>query len=89
LGAVVSGLTLISLGVMVAMRARNGRLKIIGRVLILAVLVQISLGLSVVHWGVPLPVATLHNAGAAFLVLVMVTLLRALWPAASTPMIPL
>jgi heme a synthase len=89
LGAVVAGLTLLSLGVMVAMRARNGRLKIIGRVLILAVLVQIALGLSVVHWGVPLPVATLHNAGAAFLVLVMVTLLRALWPAASTPMVPL
>lgn len=89
LGAVVAGLTLLSLGVTVAMRARNGRLKIIGRVLILAVLVQIALGLSVVHWGVPLPVATLHNAGAAFLVLVMVTLLRALWPAASTPMVPL
>ena len=89
LGAVVAGLTLLSLGVMVAMRARNGRLKIIGRVLILAVLVQIALGLSVVHWGVPLPIATLHNAGAAFLVLVMVTLLRALWPATSTPMVPL
>ena len=72
-----------------AVRARNGRLKIIGRVLILAVLVQIALGLSVVHWGVPLPIATLHNAGAAFLVLVMVTLLRALWPATSTPMVPL
>ena len=89
LGAVVAGLTLLSLGVMVAVRARNGRLKIIGRVLILAVLVQIALGLSVVHWGVPLPIATLHNAGAAFLVLVMVTLLRALWPATSTPMVPL
>jgi heme a synthase len=89
LGAVVAGLTLLSLGFMVAMRARNSRLKIIGRVLILAVLVQIALGLSVVHWGVPLPVATLHNAGAAFLVLVMATLLRGLWPAASTPMVPL
>ena len=89
LGAVVAGLTLLSLGVIVAVRARNGRLKIIGRVLILAVLVQIALGLSVVHWGVPLPIATLHNAGAAFLVLVMVTLLRALWPATSTPMVPL
>lgn len=89
LGAVVAGLTLLSLGFMAAMRARNSRLKIIGRVLILAVLVQIALGLSVVHWGVPLAVATLHNAGAAFLVVVMATLLRALWPAASTPMVPL
>ena len=85
LGAVVAGLTLLGLGVMLAMRARNSRLKIIGRVLILAVLVQIALGLSIVHWGVPLPVATMHNAGAAFLVLVMVTLLRALWPTDSNP----
>jgi cytochrome c oxidase assembly protein subunit 15 len=80
LGAVVAGLTLLSLGVTVALRAR-GRVKIIGGVLILAVLAQISLGVSTVHWGVPLSIATLHNAGAAFLVLVMVTLLRALWPA--------
>jgi heme a synthase len=85
LGAVVAGLTLLSLGVMVAMHARNSRLRSIGRVLILAVLAQIALGLSVVHWGVPLPIATMHNAGAAFLVLVMVTLLRALWPAVSNP----
>ena len=34
-----------------------------------------------VHWGVPLSLATLHNAGAAFLVISIVTLLRALWPA--------
>ena len=82
LGAVVAGMALLGLGVAVAIRARHGRLKIIGCVLILAVLAQISLGLSTVHWGVPLAVATMHNAGAAFLVLVMVTLVRALWPAA-------
>jgi cytochrome c oxidase assembly protein subunit 15 len=81
LGAVVAGLTLLSLGLTVAIRARHRRLKAIGSVLILAVAVQIALGVSTVHWGVPLPVATMHNAGAAFLVLVMVTLLRALWPA--------
>ena len=46
-----------------------------------AVLLQISIGISTVHFGVPLPLATLHNAGAAFLVLCVVTLLRALWPA--------
>jgi heme A synthase len=42
-----------------------------------------------VHWGVPLPLATLHNAGAAFLVISMVWLLRALWPVAAIGMIPL
>jgi hypothetical protein len=36
-----------------------------------------------------LAVATLHNAGAAFLVIVMVTLLRSLWPAPTTGMVPL
>jgi cytochrome c oxidase assembly protein subunit 15 len=81
LGAVVAGLTLLSLGLLVALRARNRRLKLLGGVLITAVLCQIALGLSTVYFGVPLPVATLHNAGAAILVVVMVTLLRALWPA--------
>ncbi len=82
LGAVIAGLTLLGLGVTTAVRAR-GRLRVIGGVLIGAVLAQISLGLSTVHWGVPLAIATLHNAGAAFLVLVMVTLLHALCPAVS------
>jgi heme a synthase len=82
LGAVVAGLTLLSLGVLVTIRGRSRRMKLIGCVLILAVLAQISLGLSTVHWGVPLPVATMHNAGAALLVVVMVTLLRSLWPVA-------
>jgi cytochrome c oxidase assembly protein subunit 15 len=84
LGAVVAGLTLLSLGIMVATRAR-GRLKVIGGVLIVAVLAQVSLGVLTVHWGVPLSIATMHNAGAAFLVLVMVTLLHALWPATRGP----
>ena len=97
LGAIVAGLTLLSLGVLVSICAGSRRLKLIGGVLVVAVLAQISLGLSTVHWGVPLPVATMHNAGAAFLVVVMMTLLRSLWPiappgrrpAALTPMVPL
>jgi heme A synthase len=42
-----------------------------------------------VHYSVPLPLATLHNAGAALLVVSMVWLLRALWPAAPPGMVPL
>jgi len=42
-----------------------------------------------VRLGVPLPLATLHNAGAAFLVLCMVTLLRALWPVSAIGVVPL
>jgi len=89
LGAMVAGSILISLGVLVATSARSRRLTFAGGLLVLAVLVQISLGVATVHWGVPLGLATLHNAGAAFLVISMVWLLRALWPAPAIGMVPL
>jgi len=89
LGALVAGTILISLGVLVAARGDSRRLTVAGSLLVLAVLLQISLGVATVHWGVPLPLATLHNAGAALLVISMVWLLRALWPAPAIGMIPL
>src|SRR6266403_188876 len=89
IGAMVAGSILISLGVLVAASARSRRLTFAGGLLVLAVLVQISLGVATVHWGVPLGLATLHNAGAAFLVISMVWLLRALWPAPAIGMVPL
>jgi cytochrome c oxidase assembly protein subunit 15 len=89
LGALVAGSILVSLGVLVATSADSRRLKVAGGLLVLAVLLQISLGVATVHFGVPLSVATLHNAGAAFLVVSMVSLLRALWPAAAVGMLPL
>jgi heme a synthase len=89
LGALVAGSILISLGVLVATSARSRRLTFAGGLLVLAVLLQISLGVATVHWGVPLALATLHNAGAAFLVISMVWLLRALWPAPAIGMVPL
>jgi cytochrome c oxidase assembly protein subunit 15 len=89
LGALVAGSILISLGVLVAASAKSRRLSRAGGMLVLAVLLQISIGVATVHWGVPLPLATLHNAGAAFLVISMVWLLRALWPAPTIGMVPL
>jgi cytochrome c oxidase assembly protein subunit 15 len=89
LGALVAGITLMSLGVAAALRAQRRRLRVAGGMLAAAVLLQISLGISTVHWGVPLSLATLHNAGAALLVVCMVVLLRALWPSASADMLPL
>ena len=92
LGALVAGSLLIGLGVWTAASAKaaaSRQLQIAGRMLVLAVALQISIGLATVHWGVPLPLATLHNAGAAFLVISMVTLLRALWPAPAIGVIPL
>jgi heme a synthase len=89
LGALAAGSILISLGAVVAASARAKRLRIAGGLLVFAVVLQISIGVATVHWGVPLPLATLHNAGAAFLVISMVWLLRALWPAPAIGMVPL
>ena len=83
LGAIVAGLTLLSLGVMSWLDGATRRVKSAGALLSVAVLIQISLGISTVHWGVPLSIATAHNAGAALLVIAIVRLLRALWPNAS------
>jgi heme a synthase len=81
LGAVIAGLTLVAVGLRVVRQSRARPLRIAGGLLVFAVLLQFSIGVSMVHFGIPLVLATLHNAGAALLVIVSITLLRALWPA--------
>jgi heme a synthase len=83
LGAAIAGVALIATGLLVLMRAASRPLKFLGGLLVLAVVLQICIGLAMVHFRFPLLLATSHNAGAAFLVIVMVTLLRALWPEAA------
>src|SRR5579883_1745865 len=83
IGALVTAATLALLGVCVLRRARDARIALGGKLVLLALGLQIALGVSLVHFGLPLPIATLHNAGAAFLVISLVTLLRALWPSRS------
>jgi cytochrome c oxidase assembly protein subunit 15 len=80
LGALVVALSLSAVGALCVARARSRRLKVIGALLIGAVLLQIGIGVTMVHFAMPLPLATLHNAGAALLVICTVTLLRMLWP---------
>jgi cytochrome c oxidase assembly protein subunit 15 len=81
LGALIAGLTLVGVGLCAVSRSSRRHVRVTGGLLIFAVLLQISIGVSMVHFGMPLVLATLHNAGAAFLVVVNVTLLRALRPA--------
>jgi cytochrome c oxidase assembly protein subunit 15 len=71
------------------MRAGSRRLKVIGALLIAGVLLQIGIGVTMVHFALPLPLATLHNAGAALLVICTVTLLRVLRPGRAIGMVPL
>jgi heme a synthase len=88
IGAVVTALTLITLGLTAWSRATSLRLKQAGLILIAAVLLQISLGIATVHFGFPLALATMHNGGAALLLLAMVWLVRALWPVSAVGMVP-
>jgi cytochrome c oxidase assembly protein subunit 15 len=83
IGALAAGSVLIAVGALCAARAGSRRLRVIGVLLIGAVLLQIAIGVTMVHFAMPLPLATLHNAGAALLVICMATLLRTLWPAES------
>jgi cytochrome c oxidase assembly protein subunit 15 len=80
IGALVAGSILILAAVMTLARAQSRALKMIGALLAGAVLLQIAIGMSMVHFGMPLSLATMHNAGAALLVICSVTLLRLLWP---------
>jgi heme a synthase len=89
LGAVIAGCVLILVGLLTVAGATDRRLAAAGRLLVFAVLLQIAIGVTMVHFGMPLAVATLHNAGAAFLVVTMVTLLRSLWPESPIGMVPL
>ena len=89
LGAAVTGCVLLSLGISTMLRAAGPRLRRAGLWVTGAVLLQIAIGIGTVHFSVPLALATLHNAGAALLVISMVGLLRALWPAPVVGVVPL
>ncbi len=60
--------------------ARVARWRAMGVGLIALVVVQVALGIGNVRLGLPLPVATMHNAGAALLLAMLVGLLARLAP---------
>lgn len=85
LGALATTLTLATLALLVIRRAGSRRLRISAIVLLCALGVQVLLGISTVLRGFPLALATAHNAGAAALLLSVVTLIRYLWPTTHEP----
>ncbi len=89
LGALVTGLALLALAIFSGRRAGSRRRKLAAVLLALAVCAQIALGIATVRFGVPLALATLHNAGAALLVLSLVNLLRTLWRSPVAVVLPL
>lgn len=81
LGAIVAAIVLATVALLTMRRARSSRLRIAGIAVLAALGAQILLGISTILQGYPLVLATAHNAGAAALLLSVVTLIRYLWPA--------
>jgi cytochrome c oxidase assembly protein subunit 15 len=79
LGAVIVGTALIVLGFFFAANGGSARWKGLGYSLVGMTVLQIVIGISTVHFGLPLAVATAHNAGAMLLLLVTLSIAFHAW----------
>lgn len=71
----MAGVVFLYLGWLAIRLMRSPGLRGFGGLLAVLLLAQVSLGIANVHFALPLKVAVLHNAGAAVLLFVLVTLL--------------
>lgn len=72
--AVVTLIYILWLSLSILLRQRYHSIRLMGLAILLAVLAQVTLGISNVVFMLPLPIAVAHNAGAAILLLTLVTL---------------
>jgi cytochrome c oxidase assembly protein subunit 15 len=79
LGAVIAALVLGTLAWRAVRAGRSRAVRATGTALGVLLAVQLTLGPTMVLWGLPLPLATAHNGVAALLLLTVVALLRFLW----------
>jgi cytochrome c oxidase assembly protein subunit 15 len=80
LGAYLTALVLALVVFGTLRRAQTGAARAAAAAVAIAVIVQISIGMNLIWKGWPLSLGTAHNAGAVFLVLATVALLRYLSP---------
>lgn len=85
LGAYVVAVVLLSLGIAAWYRAQTAPLRWAAVAVMAALTLQGLIGMNLIWQGWPLWLGTAHNAGAALLVLAMVTLLRRLMPRSGAP----
>ncbi len=76
IGAVILSLLIATLGVLALARARSGALRMAATGMLAALGLQLTIGIVMVTAGFPLFLATAHNAGAAVLMLAVISLLR-------------
>ena len=75
----------LSLFCLALFRVDDVRIKRLAALIFAALLVQVALGISNVLWAIPLPVAVLHNVGAAVLLLTLATLGVQMWAVKRLP----
>lgn len=80
IGAMVTAAVLLLLVVVPLLRNREPKLRAYGAVVLGALLLQLGIGISVVLFHLPLPVAVAHNGGAALLLLSLVAVNSVLRP---------
>jgi len=85
LGAYIVSLVLVSLVIAALYRAQTRPLRWSAVGVLAALALQVLIGMNLVWQGWPLWLGTAHNAGAALVVLAMVTLLRYLVPGSGAP----
>jgi len=85
LGAYAVTLVLLTVGIAAWYRAQTRPLRTAAMAVLAALLIQLLIGMNLIWQGWPLWLGTAHNAGAALLVLAMVTLLRRLLPRSGAP----
>jgi cytochrome c oxidase assembly protein subunit 15 len=76
IGAVIVSLVIGALGILALARARSTALRMAGIGVLAALALQLAIGIFMVTGGLPLLLATAHNAGAAVLLLAVISLLR-------------
>ena len=85
LGAYLVTLVLLAAGTAAWYRAQTRPLRLAAIGMLAALALQLLIGMNLIWQGWPLWLGTAHNAGAAVLVLAMVTLLRFLMPRSEAP----
>jgi cytochrome c oxidase assembly protein subunit 15 len=81
LGALLTSVVLVALGLMLLVSRGAAALRRLGGLLIAVDAAQVALGISLVLFHLPLPMAVAHNGVAALLLLLLVTLNHAVWTA--------
>jgi len=85
IGALVVFLLLVDIAVLMLVKARTRVVKRIALVIMGLLATQVGLGIANVLAGLPLPIAVAHNAGAALLLLTVLSLNLALIPRSGEP----